>query len=310
MLRLARLLRLVRTAAILACLSIIPLAADAQEPPESEDPVVARVEGVAIHMSEVVDYAATLPPQYRQAFDQILPYLLQRMIDLVLLDKAAEAEGLSEDEQVQAQVAQLTVSVMREIYLERLILAEVDEAAVQARYQTYLEENPPSEELRARHILVEGEEAAQEIIVALDEGADFAELAKERSTGPSAGQGGDLGYFTAGQMVPAFSDTAFAMEVGSYSKDPVQTEFGWHVILVEDRRTQAPPPFDEVAPELRQELQGAAVEAHLAGLREGAAVELIEPEPAAGDTEQPEPATGDTEEPEGSGEAEGAEEAQ
>ncbi len=306
MLRLARLLSLARSVAILACLSIVPLAADAQEPPEAEDRILARVDGVAIHMSEVIEYAATLPPQYQQAFDQIIPYLVQRMIDLVLLDKAAEANGLSEDEQVQARVAQLTVGVMREAYLERLISAEVDEAAVQARYQTYLEQNPPSEELRARHILLEGEEPAREIIVALDEGADFAELAEERSTGPSAAQGGDLGYFTAGQMVPAFSDAAFAMEVGSYSKDPVQTEFGWHVILVEDRRSQAPPSFDEMAPELRQDLQAAAVETHLAGLREGAAIEVIEPEPTAGDTDEPQ----DSGAAEDSGEAEGAEEAQ
>ncbi len=297
--RLPGLLSLMRAAAILACLSIVPLAADAQEPPEAADPIVARVDGVAIHMSEVIEYAATLPPQYRQApFDQIFPYLVQRMIDLVLLDKAAEANGLSEDEEVQARVAQLTVTVVREVYLERLVVAEVDEAAVQARYQTYLEENPPSEEIRARHILMESEETAREIIVALDEGAGFAELAQERSTGPSAPQGGDLGYFMASQMVPAFSDAALAMEVGSYSKDPVQTEFGWHVILVEDRRTQAPTPFDEMAPELRQELQGAAVEAHLAGLREEAAIEVIEPEPE------------EAKEAEGAEETEGVEEAQ
>ncbi len=305
--RLPRLLSLARAGAILACLSIVPLAADAQEPPEAADPIVARVDGVAIHMSEVIEYAATLPPQYQQTFDQIFPYLVQRMVDLVLLDKAAEANGLSEDEEVQARVAQLTVSVMREVYLERLVVAEVDEAAVQARYQTNLEENPPSEEVHARHILVESEEVAREIIVALDEGADFTELAMERSTGPSAPQGGDLGYFTHGQMVPTFSDTAFAMEAGSYSKDPVQTEFGWHVILVEDRRTQTPTPFDQVAPELRQELQGAAVEAHLAGLRDGAAIEVAEPEPEPEEAEDAEETAEETADAE---EAEGAEEAQ
>jgi peptidyl-prolyl cis-trans isomerase C len=307
--RLPRLLSLARAAAIMTCLSIVPVAADAQEPPEAENPIVARVDGVAIHMSEVIEYAATLPPQYRQAFDQIYPYLVQRMIDLVLLDKAAEAKNLSEDEEVEARVAQLAVSIMREVYLERLIVAEVDEAAVEARYQTYLEENPPSEETHARHILVESEETAREIIAALDEGADFAELAMERSTGPSAPQGGDLGYFGASQMIPAFSDAAFSMEVGSYSKHPVQSEFGWHVILVEDRRSQAPPSFDEMAPELRQELQGAAVEAHLAGLREGADIEVVEPEPEP-EPEGAEGAEEAAEESEDAEEVEGAEEAQ
>src|SRR3546814_2354233 len=105
-------------------------------------------------------------------------------------------------------------------------------------YQDFLKENPPERQLKARHILVETEEAAKEVIVALDGGADFAELAKERSTGPSGTSGGELPPFKAGDMVPEFSDAAFAMEVGSHSKAPVKTQFGWHVIRSEEHTSE------------------------------------------------------------------------
>jgi peptidyl-prolyl cis-trans isomerase C len=250
--------------------------AEQAEQAEEEDPVVAVVDGTPIRFSEVTAYAYTLPPQYRQAFNQIFPFLVQRLIDLALIDKAAKADGLSDDQEVQERVDRLTVEVMREVYMERLLEAEVSEAEVEARYQTFLEENPPEEEVRARHILLESEEEAREVIAALDEGADFVALAEERSTGPSAAQGGDLGYFTNQQMVPSFAETAFALEPGSYNSDPVQTEFGWHVILVEDKRTKEQPTFEQVEPQLKQELQGEVVEGHLAELRDDAEIEVIE----------------------------------
>lgn len=263
---------------LLVCLLLgaAPGALHAQDAETAEDPTVAIVDGTPIVFSQVRAYAASLPPQYQQAFDQIFPFLVQRMVDLALIDKAAKAGGLSDDEEVQERVTRLTVEVMREVYMERLLAAEVSEDEVQARYQAYLEENPPEQEVRARHILLESEEAAREVIVALEGGADFARLAEERSTGPSSAQGGDLGYFTGQQMVPNFAEAAFALEPGSYTSDPVQTEFGWHVILVEDKRPKAPPSYEQLEPQLKQELQGAAVERHLAELRSGAEIEVFE----------------------------------
>ncbi len=264
--------------ALFVCLllSATPAVARAQDTEAAEDPTVAIVDGTPIALSEVTAYAATLPQQYQQAFDQIFPYLVQRLIDLSLIDKAAKDDGLSGDEVVQERVARLTLEVMREVYMERLLAAAVSDQEVEARYQAFLEENPPVEEIRARHILLENEEAAREIIAELDEGADFAELAQEQSTGPSSAQGGDLGYFTGEQMVPSFTEAAFALEPGSYTSDPVQTEFGWHVILVEDKRPKDPPGFEQVAPQLTQELQGAAIENHIASLRAGAEIEVME----------------------------------
>jgi peptidyl-prolyl cis-trans isomerase C len=257
-------------------LSATPAVVLAQDTEPAEDPTVAVVDGTPILHSEVTAYAATLPQQYQQAFDQIFPFLVQRLIDLALIDKAAKADGLTDDEVVQERVARLTLEVMREVYMERLLAAAVSDEEVEARYQAFLEENPPAEEIRARHILLETEEEARQVIASLDEGADFAELAEERSTGPSSAQGGDLGYFTGEQMVPSFAEAAFALELGSYTSDPVQTEFGWHVILLEDKRPQDPPSLEKVAPQLTQELQGAAVESHIAGLRTDAEIEVME----------------------------------
>ncbi len=271
-------------------LTATPAVVLAQDTEEAEDPVVATVDGTPILFSQVTAYAFTLPPQYRQAFDQIFPFLVQRLIDLALIDKAAKAEGLSDDQEVHERVDRLTVEVMREVYMERLLAAQVSEDDVKARYQAYLAENPPEQEVRARHILLKTEAEAREVIAALDGGADFAKLAEDHSTGPSAAQGGDLGYFTGQQMVPAFAEAAFALEPGSYTKDPVQTEFGWHVILVEDKRTKAPPSFEQLEPQLKQELQGAAVESHLTELRSGAEIEVIErakPAPAEPAMEPP-----------------------
>ena len=268
--------------AVLACLLLAaaPATVRAQEAETeaapNEDATVAVVDGNPILRSDVTAYVATLPPQYQQAFDQIFPFLVQRLIDLALIDKAAAAEGLSEDEVVQERVARLQTEVMREVYMERLLSDAVSDEEVEARYQSFVAENPPEEEVRARHILLESEEEARQVIEALDGGMEFAELASERSTGPSAAQGGDLGYFTGEQMVPSFAEAAFTLEPGSYTSEPVETEFGWHVILVEDKRPRDPPSLEQLAPQLTQELQGAAIESHIAGLRSEADIEVME----------------------------------
>ena len=260
-------------------------AAMAQDPDEAQDPEVARVDGEPIFMSQVLEFAATLPVEYQAQFEQVLPFIIDRLIEFRLLDRAAEGTGLAEDEEVKARVAQLTINVVREIYLQRYVAGEITDAALQARYEAHLAENPPAEEVSARHILVESEEDARAIIAELDAGGDFATLATDRSTGPSATQGGDLGYFTDGQMVPAFSEAAFALEPGSYTPDPVETQFGWHVIFVEDRRLQAAPAFEELEGQLSEELQRAAIDTLLADLRAGAEIEVLNGETPEGGSE-------------------------
>ena len=262
-------------AALALALAASPVALAAQESGDKEDRVVARVNGEEIRDSDVMAMARTLPPQYQAQVMQIYPMLVQRLIDLTLAGKAGRAAGLADDERVKAFVARAEEQAIREAYLDREIEARITDAAVQDAYQAHLEDNPPVEELSARHILVETEEAAREVIALLDGGADFVELAKERSTGPSGPNGGDLGYFTADQMVPEFSQAAAALEPGGYTSEPTKTQFGWHVIKLEDRRTGAPAPLEEIEDQLREGLARETLEVVLKGLRDGAEIEIV-----------------------------------
>jgi peptidyl-prolyl cis-trans isomerase C len=147
------------------------------------------------------------------------------------------------------------------------------EEALKARYEELKKGDGFSfEEVHARHILLASEEDAKAVITELEGGADFEELAKEKSTGPSAPNGGDLGYFKKGAMVPEFGEAAFSMDVGSTSAEPVQTQFGFHVIKVEDKRTNEPS-FEETEPQIRQEVARDIVTALVEGLRQGATIE-------------------------------------
>jgi len=276
-------------AAFTAALLLTPGHLAAQESAVDENQVVARVDGEDILLVEVLKLAGNLPPQYQAQFAQIYPLLVRRVVDFRLAGKAGRAEGLSDDEEVKARLAEAEDRVIREVYLERKIDARVTDAAVREQYAKYLEENPPKTEQRARHILLKTEEEARAVIAQLAEGADFAELAKEHSTGPSASQGGDLGYFTADQMVPEFSAVAEKLQPGEYSKDPTQTQFGWHVIKVEDRRETTQPAFAEMEGQLREDMAREAVESILAELRDGADVEILpagETAPAAPEAAQ------------------------
>ena len=249
-------------AAILALsLAGVPLVSWAQDTAAggSEDPVVARVNGAALHQSDLMKIAESLPPQYQANLAQILPMLLERLIDLELVGKAGRDAGLADDAVVKQRLVEAETEVIREVYLERLVAKKVTDETVKGRYEVNIAANPPKEERRARHILLENKEDAQAVIEELKGGADFATLAQDRSTGPSGPQGGDLGYFTPEQMVPEFAEVAFTLEPGSYSKEPVETQFGFHVIMVEDSRMSAPPALAEMEDQIREELTAEVV---------------------------------------------------
>lgn len=242
---------------------------------EEADPVVATVDGETILRSEVLELAQSLPEEYRAQLGSLLPALIDQLVNVKLVGSAAQAAGLAEDEEVQRRVAARKLDVMRDVYLERHLADHVTDEKVAARYQAFAASAPAVAEVHARHILLKSEAEAREVIAALEGGADFVELAQSRSTGPTAEVGGDLGYFKESQMVPEFSAAAFSMEPGSHSADPVQSEFGWHVIKVEDRRDEPAPPFAEIEERLRRELSREVVSAMLAGLRTGAEIEIV-----------------------------------
>jgi peptidyl-prolyl cis-trans isomerase C len=259
---------------LLALTSAVTTVALAQDEAAAENPVVAVVNGNEIHMTDVEFVARSLPEQMRQMpLPQLFPMLLDRVIDFQLLSAEAEKQDFAEDEQVQAALDRARASVLRDAMLQQKIDEATTEEALQKRYNEMKEQEGFSyEEVHARHILLASEDEAKEVIEALDGGADFAALAKEKSTGPSGPQGGDLGYFKKDQMVPEFGNAAFGMEVGATSSEPVQTQFGYHVIKVEDKRT-VEPTMDETAPQLRQEVAREIVTALVTELREDAEIE-------------------------------------
>jgi len=263
-------LRFVTAGLAAVMLSTVPAAAE-------DDPVVAIVDGTEFRLSELEASYLELPEQFRQMpIEAIYQPLLDRLIDGHLLLQAAEAADVAADPEVQQQIARARDDVLRQTLIERAVMDATDAAALQAAYEELrAEPDFAIEQVTARHILVETEEAAQEIIAELDAGADFAELARERSTDPAAQRGGELGTFRRGSMVPPFENAAFALEPGSYSSEPVQTQFGYHVILVEAKEA-IEPSFAEVEEQLRAERTREAIETLLEDVRAGADVQRFD----------------------------------
>lgn len=265
---------LARTMTAAIGLLALGTAAWAADPASPADPVVAVVNGDQILRSELEAAAQGLPEQMRQVpLEAIYPMLLDRMIDSELLAKEAERLALADDPAVKSMLDQARSNVMRDALLRQKVNAGTDEAGLKARYEE-LKKQPDfvHDEVHARHILVDNEKAAKDVITALQGGADFAEQAKAHSTDPAAAKGGDLGFFAKDQMVPEFGEAAFAMAKGDISKAPVKTQFGWHVIQVVDKR-KVEPSFEDTAPQLRQDVAREIVTALVTDLRSGAKVE-------------------------------------
>ncbi len=276
-----------RAAALALALALVAGAAGAQTVGETlkagpgkdakADPVVARVNAIEIHRSDVVHALGALPPQVQQMpMAQVYPLLLERMIDNKLVALAGRAQKLQDDAEIKRRVAEFEDRAIQEAYLGRAIQDKLTDAELHKKYETFVNENPPQEEVHARHILVTSEKAAQEVLVELRKGADFAAVAKAKSTDGSARDGGDLGFFGRGDMVAEFSDAAFAMKAGEVSKAPVKTQFGWHIIKVEERRMSPAPSFDESKEQLRTELSQEMVGEVVDALRAKAKVERFD----------------------------------
>ncbi|MDX6750354.1 peptidylprolyl isomerase [Geminicoccaceae bacterium 1502E] len=239
------------------------------------NPVVAKVDGQEVTRSDIEAAHRNLPDQYRQMpLEMLYEPLLNQVIDSRLLLREAEERKLEENPEVQAALQQARQDVLRDQLLQQAIEDGVTEERLKEAYEA-LRAAPDFafEEVKARHILVETEEEAKEIIKSLGEGADFDELAKEKSIDPSAkSNSGDLGYFRREAMVGPFAEAAFAIEPGATGEEPVQTQFGWHVIRVDDKR-ETVPSFAEKEPELRDQLAREIAVGLLEEVREGAEIE-------------------------------------
>lgn len=202
--------------------------------------------------------------------------LIEELVQREVLMQDALKKQIDKSPEFVERMATIKSSLLSQMALQNYMQSNpVTDEEIRAEYDAKM--GSAGTEYKARHILVKSEDEAKQLIEELNNGADFAELAKSKSTGPSGPQGGDLGWFGPGQMVAPFSEAVIALENGKFTGEPVKTQFGWHVILREDSRSQTPPPFEAVKEQIRPMLQNQKVQKLMEDLRNQAKVEILIP---------------------------------
>lgn len=268
----------------LAGLLLLAAPAVAQAPENDPGRVVARAGAVEITQADL-DVALADPSLALQNVDeaQRRETLIAYLVDLKLGARAAIEAGIADTPDFERRLAYFREKLLLDDYLEARVAEQVTEEAARALYDQTMANVQPEDEVRARHILVPDEEAARAVVARLAAGEEFEAVAREASQDPgSAASGGDLGYFTRQRMVAPFAEAAFALEAGQVS-DPVQTQFGWHVIKVEDRRAQELPAFEAMRPQIDNFLARRAQQELILALRAGVEIERLDVAPAEGE---------------------------
>lgn len=255
---------------VAASLALVPV-------PASADSVVAKVNGVEIKQSDL-DFAASEvgPRLANYSPKDRRKVLLQYVIENELMAGAGQKDNLDKTESFPGRVAYHQRRALRDAFFDTKINDAVTEADAKKVFDEKVAGMKPEQEIHARHILVATEDEAKDIAERLKKGEDFAALAKEKSM-DSGAEGGDLGFFSRGQMLKPFEDAAFALDVGEISA-PVQTQFGWHIIKVEEKRNQPLPSFDQVKEAIVSQLVQAKAQEIVTGLRDSAEIEVVDPE--------------------------------
>src|SRR5271167_4403149 len=264
--------RLLLASTLTGCLALALLAG----PARADDKVLAKVNGTEIRQSDVALAEEELGPSLAQMDpatkkENVLAFL----IDMKIVAKAAEAKKIEDRPDFKARLAFTRNRLLMDNLLSVEGKAATTDEAMKKVYDEAAKQIEGEQEVHARHILVESEDEAKAVKAELDKGADFAELAKKKSKDPGASDGGDLGFFTKDQMVPEFSAVAFALEPGKIS-DPVKSQFGWHIIKVEEKRNRKPPDFDQVTSQIETYVTRKAQADYVAKLRESAKVERMD----------------------------------
>lgn len=241
-----------------------------------KEDAVAKVNGTYISKAALANLESEISQRSRgQSFPQ--DKLVEELIQRELLAQDAMAKGLDQTDEFRSQMQSVKHALLSQAALQQYADQHpITDEDLKAEYAA--KTGGETTEYKARHILLKEEAEAKAVIDELKKGADFAELAKSKSTGPSAPQGGDLGWFTEDRMVPAFSQAVVALENGKYTTEPVKTNFGWHVILREDSRKQSPPPFESVKEQIRPMLQRQQFQKMVSELRNKASIEILLPE--------------------------------
>lgn len=281
--------RLVRTISLAALMLAAPAAAsfaqDAAAPAAeaaavTPETVIARVGEDAITEADLSFAAedmaqdlAQMPPEERRAF------LLRVLIDMKVMAGAAKQAGMDQTPLFAQRLKYLEERALRRAYFADAIAAAVTDEAVRAEYDAFVAQFEPQDEVRASHILVEDEAEARAIKAELDGGADFAAIAKEKSIDPGSGaNGGDLGFFGKGMMVQPFEEAAFALANPGDVSEPIQSQFGWHIIKLEEKRPSQPPSFEQVAPQIQQQILMRSFNDKVEDLMSGVDIEITDPD--------------------------------
>lgn len=274
-------------------------AAATPQPAEDANPVLARVNGQDIRLDEVMATAAEAMPAELRTVPPVLlrsmlpPQVFEQLLDRAITDRAmvaaARTAGLDQDPEIRRRLGLAEENELRDALLRREVLPRVTDDLLRARYDRDAAGRTAEQEVRARHILVANEADARAILVEIQRGGNFEEVARRRSTDPAARNGGDLGFFRQGDMVPEFAAAAFALQPGQVSPAPVRTQFGWHVIKVEERRSSTGPSFEDSRDTLRQALIEEEVQAAVQRIRASVTIERMAAPPAPTPAIQAEP---------------------
>lgn len=239
-------------------------------------PIVANVNNEDISLETMIHAMNELPPEIQsQPFMSYYEDLLERVIDIKLFAQEGKKMKLDEEPSVSAAIDFVIEKVLMQAFLSKYVQENIKEENIKASYNNFIADETSREEIKASHILMDTESEAIDVINMLNDGDDFAELAKNKSTGPSGPSGGDLGWFKRGQMVPPFEKAAFSLNKNEISQRPVQTQFGWHVIKVFDKRIPEAPSYESMKSKLIQDLERKIVSKKIQDLRNDALIEKL-----------------------------------
>tara|TARA_R110002124_G_scaffold64985_2_gene177449 strand:+ start:255461 stop:256432 length:972 start_codon:yes stop_codon:yes gene_type:complete len=241
------------------------------------DPIVAMIDKVQIKRSEIFDMIDELSgPQQVVPKQVVFPVVLDQFVNGRIVEIKADSSDIMSSEEYKTRLEEAKKQIARSVFIDQEINSKITDKALKAAYDKYAATLSKVEEVKARHILLDTEEEALAIVKSLDDGAAFADLAKEKSKGPSGANGGDLGYFKMGEMVPEFEVAAFSLKKGDYTKAPVKTQFGYHVILLEDKRALKADSFEDKKAELEAGLRNQVLQDLLGDWRTESKVTLFD----------------------------------
>ena len=239
-------------------------------------PIVANVNNEDISLETMIHAMNELPPEIQsQPFMSYYEDLLERVIDIKLFAQEGKKMKLDEEPSVRAAIDFVIEKVLMQAFLSKYVQENIKEENLKASYNNFIADETSREEIKASHILMDTESEAVDVINMLNDGDDFAELAKNKSTGPSGPSGGDLGWFKRGQMVPPFEKAAFSLNKNEITQRPVQTQFGWHVIKIFDKRIPEAPSYENMKSKLIQGLERKIVSKKIQDLRNDALIEKL-----------------------------------